>query len=217
MIYDLIRHGMYQVLTNQEKAGWCAINPVDGLLYSSDHRVNPERPIYKYHVSVNTTPGDENVLLAPAGTLDLQSGGSAWNQLPSHSELGWQLKHMQGGVFSQWGHLYLVNGYGKNFDRYKGGIWVFAVEGDVATLYDHSNQEDQPGTFTFEFHPGDIWNRNEPEGIDIWDLDAAEYNYLDGPKGQIHVNMIDNFPDEPSNDDLYFKHYTTAQGDECRI
>lgn len=79
---------------------------------------------------------------------------------------------MQGGVFSDRGHLYLVNGYQENFNRYKGGIWVFHVDGNVATLVDHSNQEDQPGTFEFQYHP---WHTpchcctcvEEPEGIDI--------------------------------------------------
>ena len=53
----------------------------------------------------------------------------------------------------------------------------------------------------------------EPEGIDIWDLDSG---IAPGINGQIHVIMIDNVPDL-HNDDLYFKHYTTTPGDICKI
>ena len=55
-----------------------------------------------------------------------------------------------------------------------------------------------------------------PSSGPVWDLDASEYDFLDQPRGQIHVILIDNY-EEPSNDDLFFKHYTTSQGDWCRL
>jgi hypothetical protein len=131
---------------------------------------------------------------------------------------------MQGGAFSPRGHLYIVNGSGinkDNFNRYKGGIWVFDVEEtgprlELGTLVNHSNQDNEPGTFTFEYHPGDTWQGEEPEGIDIWDLDQYIVFSLTPLSGQIHVIMIDNYPDV-NNDDLYFKHYSVTRGEKCKI
>jgi hypothetical protein len=54
---------------------------------------------------------------------------------------------------------------------------------------------------------------DEPKGIDIWDLDSE---IAPGIRGQIHVIMIDNYGRE-HKDDLYFKHYTTASGNICKI
>lgn len=66
---------------------------------------------------------------------------------------------------------------------------------ELGTLVNHSNQEDEPGTFKYEFHPGDYGSERdeEPEGIDIWDLDQYPVFNFTPLSGQIHVIMIDNY------------------------
>ncbi len=208
-----------EFLLEQDSAGWCAFREEDDslMVYTSNSTVDAEHPIRKYEVIAScTTERPFRVFLSPQPDLSLQGSQTGWNQLPWYEEDGrWELRHMQGGVFSRWGHLYLVNGYMADFDNYKGGIWVFRVEGNIATLVDHSTQAQDEGSFVFEFHTYEVGTiAEEPEGIDIWDLDN---HAAPGIEGQIHVIMIDNYPFLTGKDDLYFKHYTTYISDKCKI
>jgi len=218
--FEYVSHEFFY-LTGQDSAGWCAFHQEGDslMLYTSNSTVDEAHPIFRYEVDVIWSDPPIIVGLYRHGTLQLHSAHQGWNQLPIYDN-GWAFTYMQGGVFSDRGHLYLVNGFWDNYPKHKGGIWVFSVEGDIATLVDHSNQEDQPGRFTYEYHPwtDPCWNdcctcADEPEGIDIWDLDSGA---APGIRGQIHVIMLDNYGSE-HKDDLYFKHYTTSQGDTCKI
>ncbi len=207
--FEYVSHS-YFYLTDQISAGWCAFHQEGDslMLYTSNSTVDDAHPIFRYEVDVIWSDPPVIVgLYRRAPYLQLQSAHQGWNQLPMYENEGWALKHMQGGVFSDRGHLYLVNGYSRDFDRYKGGIWVFAVDGSIATLVDHSSQDS--GTFRFKFHPRDWCGGEEPEGIDIWDLDNNDFGNAPGISGQIHVIMIDNCCEE-GKDDLYFKHYTAS-------
>ena len=209
----------YGILSAQEGTGWCAIREDEsGLtIFSSDSVISETKPIRKYAISIEYSPGSTDggtVTIDYIGDMHLQPGTSEWNQFPDYDGT-WEFHHMQGGVFSEGGHLYLVNGIHQYFDNKKGGIWVFDVNNDVATLVEHSSQD---GIFEFEYHPYNVpcgvycECSNEPEGIDIWDLDSG---IAPGISGQIHVIMIDNYG--IGGDDLYFKHYTTTPGDICKI
>ena len=116
-------------------------------------------------------------------------------------------------MFSDTDHLYLVNGYCNDFDADEGGIWVINKNG----WYEVDHSEVDAEHFKFEFHPdpdpSEICVEDEPEGITIWNLEKPGVD-VPGMSGQIHVLMIDN---NMELDGLYFKHYTTSDGDRCKI
>ena len=123
-----------------------------------------------------------------------------------------ELESIQGGVFSENGNFYLINGYCADFDVYKGGIWVFdARDGENGYLFDRSTNGYGHFNFDWEVDCDEYCLCDEPEGITIWDLDNGD---APGISGQIHVLMIDN---DAGWDDLYFRHYSTSSRDQCKI
>jgi hypothetical protein len=189
----------------QIRAPWCAVNPLNKLLYTSffnsDH-------LYVYEQAVaNTIDGIVGFELIYKGKFRLfdKDGVSPFS-----------LIGIQGGVFSKNGHLYLVCNADNEDDLSKSGIFGF----DMITGRNvcHTRVDYDPT----EHHIPMPWPipdvpygpMQELEGIDIWDLDAPGAPYAPGIKGQIHVIMVDQ---EPSNDDIYFKHFRVSTGDEDKI
>jgi hypothetical protein len=184
-------------LWNQTGAGWCAINPMDGLLYASNSDITPYSPVHRYQIiesqlGLGHVPEGSNGFLIKRQLFFLYD--DAGSQIT--------LRVMQGGVFSDEGYLYLNNGYAKYFNPHEGGIHVFDGDG---CLESKSSIDDMP--FQYEFHPyqgvfSGEWRGEEPEGITIWDLDNGR---APGISGQLHAIMLDNNINE--TDALYFKHY----------
>ncbi|MFZ5995488.1 MAG: hypothetical protein ACOYU4_10945 [Thermodesulfobacteriota bacterium] len=175
------------VLNGQSGAGWCAINPKDGLLYTSNSTVSPDNPMFRYEVDFDKIRLRGQVIRSFKDRYQVYKPNGA----------GLELRHMQGGVFSEDGNLYIVNGYYKDCSRRRSGVHVF----DAETGRRIAKSTNGYGRFNYEFHPG--WpNHEEPEGITLWDLDDGR-----APKisGRLHVIMIDN---DVTDDDLYFKHYS---------
>jgi hypothetical protein len=174
-------------LSEQTGAGWCAIDP-DGYLYTSSGQVSS---CYKYKLRWDLLPNEVK--------LELQG------EIPFLDKFGnpLTLTCMQGGVFSESGHLlYVVSGfYDKHYPN--DGMNVF----DMQTGRRVAQSTNGYGHFNYEFHPG--WSKyEEPEGLTIWDLDNGR---APGITGQIHVLMLDNDeldPWWPDDDDVYIKHYT---------
>ncbi|MBN1636569.1 MAG: hypothetical protein JW920_08650 [Deltaproteobacteria bacterium] len=199
----------YVELTEQKKAGWCAVNPIDGYLYSSNSLVKASDPIYKYRVNWDRVASGQ--LPQSPGTANSHDAASARlervGKLKLFDEFGdsLELKTMQGGVFSHSGCLYLVNGYCCGQSTRNTGVMVFDSENGRRVAHSTNGSRD----FNFEYHPGSYCGpgefncREEPEGITIWDLDSDRR----APQisGQLHVIMIDNMGG--GDDDLYFKHY----------
>jgi hypothetical protein len=180
------------------KAGWVAIDPWKGYLYSSASDVSGE--IFRYQIDLDhlTTYDDlpgSLTLLPDRVVLE------EWNGDP----LTPGLKSMQGGVFTPWGDLVIENGFYDEDDETRGGIHIFRPVGSSrdATefrLVEESVNEVGLGGFRFAYDTG---VDEEPEGIDWWN--RAESSRPAFAQGQLHAMMIDN--DETSTDDLYFKHY----------
>jgi len=107
---------------------------------------------------------------------------------------------MQGGVFTPWGDLYVVNGTHDGSVSPvsgRGGIHLFGTNG---RLIAQSTNDSGKGAFDFAYDPG---NDQEPEGIDCWNRDVGQAS--PGIRGQLHVMLHqDNFF---TADTLYFKHY----------
>jgi len=184
-------HYVGKTVLNQKSAGWCAINYLEGVLYTSESIISYEepmkpKPIYRYRVHIQ----ENKVWLMPTFsnfTLYDESGKKPL-----------KLKHMQGGEFSANGCLYLVNGYSEwEDDDGDSGVMVFNKEGRRIA---RSTNKSGLGGFKYEYHPN--WSKyEEPEGITLWDLDEEGAPNI---KGQVHVIMLDN---EASTDELCFKHY----------
>jgi|GEM_PF-1550827 len=181
----------YTTLDSQtDKAGWCAINPVDNLLYSSHNEIKGSLPVYRYTVNFTALENDI-VQITPHSNFTLweESGGSL---LPIHVK-----KYIQGGTFSPDGWLYLANGY--DCPDEDGGIHVFDPDG---ILRYHSSLT-KGATFEYRFDKDfPLWQ--EPEGLTFWDLDELRVP-LDIPyewgRGQLHAILIN------WHNNLWFKHY----------
>ena len=168
---------------------WCAVNPLNGLLYTSDgDTVN-----FLYVYKINLIP---NAVMTDIVGLELKYVGNF--------KLGVSISAISGGVFSKNGHLYLVS------DKGFSGV----PENDHA----HDNDEvKNSGIFAFDMITGRLMKRMVveyiPEGIDSEELEGI--TLWDMTTGQIHLIMCDN--DAEQADDLYFKHWRVSDGDKDKI
>lgn len=195
-----------EILSREDKSiftslGWLAINPRNGMLYTSDK------------IAYNETKGTQSKIhIYKIGDMTKSYPLTFHSTAILVDEYGLALKreHMQGGCFDDDNHLYILNGFvthnqGKNVSwaNSKGGISVFKVNstpraGGTQIFYrlTHSNQS---SGFRYQF---DGWG-NEPEGLTYWDLDKDKR--APGIDGQLHAIMLDNVG--TGADDFFFKHY----------
>jgi hypothetical protein len=183
-------------------AGWCAINTLNGLLHTSESEVRTnslQYRIYRYEIDFNKLRAKRRDFLKEY-TRDRFS-------LSKENGDPITLKSMQGGVFSEKGCFYTVNGYCEDTAGSETGIMIFdSLTGRRIARSKNGGSE----RFNYEFHPGPkAVCKQEPEGITIWDVDLLKRQrrlYPPGITGQLHVIMIDNWP-YTNEDDFYFKHY----------
>jgi hypothetical protein len=184
------------------RIGWCAINPINCLLYTSHNEITEKLPILRYQVEWDALENNE-VIITPESTMTLWDSPAKQN----HVNIP---KYVQGGTFSPDGELYISSGKMLDFLDYfgamYGGIFVFElfVEDSEAfgILQDRSSSTNMP--FKYEYHP-DITKNEEPEGLTYWDIDGLNFQ-VPGIEGQIHAILLDNNV-WPLDDRIYFKHY----------
>lgn len=188
--------------------GWLAINPNNGLLYTSDKHVG-------YNNSGNTSMIHVYKIGNVTGSSPLTLHSTA--RLFDEDTASMSRQHMQGGCFDNEDHLHIVNGYvtkpSEKWCNSKGGISVFKVSrtpvaNSCENLYrlTHSNQS---SGFRFQFNG----TGEEPEGVTYWDLDADKRaSEIDG---QLHAIMIDNCGS--GDDDFFFKHYRKSRSGFYRV
>jgi hypothetical protein len=173
------------------RAGWCAISPIDNLLYTSHNMISAENPVFRYRVNFEQLALDGTVTpLLAQEDLILTHGGDTVS-IP---------KFIQGGCFAPSGFLFICAGRRKDHDEHKGGIRAFDHEGEL--LY-RSSINHRP--FKYEYKPGGL-TLQEPEGITYWNLDAANGG-LSAPHigGQQHCVLLTW---KAGRDDKYgLKHY----------
>ncbi len=159
--------------------GWLAIHPREGRLYTSASKVDYGKGLKVF---------DFTILANQSGfTMSLSHELVPRLQMP--------LNHMQGGIFSPEGQLYLINGY-LDSNVSKGGISVFGMHD-----FHFRQKSAQRGDFRFQWDTH--WTvQEEPEGICFWDLD--EDDRAPHVKGQLHAILLDN---DAGPDDVYMKHY----------
>jgi hypothetical protein len=123
--------------------------------------------------SIHWPNGEENFYAVnPAGDIPITQGG-----------LPYTIRHVQGGVFSPTGLLYLVSG-----DPVQAAGGIFAVDTNGAIIA-HLAYGYTPATCFPDWDCGD-----EPEGID----------FLDQGPTQLHVIQVDN---NSGTDALSIKHF----------
>lgn len=189
LVFDTdLQHIATANLDQQASAPWCAINPLTGILYSSEFNA-AQLTVYRPFLD------GERFTLQPLGRFDLRSRDGSPNR---------RLDRMQGGAFSENGHLYLVSDFGRF-----GGVFGF----DMLTGREMSHLPvDYQATIDFGFGVAP-WPKQELEGLTLWDVDAVT---APGIHGQVHLIMIDN--SGSGDDDLYFKHYEAwDSADICRL
>ncbi len=179
----------YELLGEQTRAGWVAIDPDRNLYGSSNKNVDK---IFKYSI-------DWDKLDSPEGRLEL----SNFQEISIFDSDGSKLTlggFMQGGVFTPSGDmLYLVSGKSRDVDRHREGIHVF----DVASWRRIQHSTNGSGYFNYEWHPGIFaGDLQEPEGITIWNMEDVSGSTMDG---ELHVLVLDN---DAGCDDIYLKHYS---------
>jgi hypothetical protein len=201
----------YDYLNSQKNAGWCAINPLDKKLYTSNSDISdsvdpPDKtPLIAYDINWQALRNGEN------GQKHFLGNG---HYIILNSESGSPRKvdgYMQGGEFSDDGLLYLVHGKDSGGPG-DGGIKVF----DTTTwnLVAKSTNEGGTGGFYYQFQHGGRYE--EPEGLTYWDLTQDQRASTVSPllNSQLHVIMLDNdytsVIGDTSEDDLYLKHYRFA-------
>lgn len=170
----------------QPFAGWVAIHPISGLLYTSDNEIDGARPIYIYEFNLESLK---------QGELKLKHH----DKLFPKDEQGRKMhikSYLQGGVFSSDGHtLFISNGQYK-IPKEESGLWLFDAHSGKKLL-----KSVQDGEFEFTFHPKGYLE--EPEGITFWNLEQGKAPRV--PGGQLHAILLDN--DVTSESEFYFKHY----------
>lgn len=183
---------------------WCAINPKDGRLYTSDRDIRSEfyeytSPIMVYDINL------DNIRNSTASFLSYKT------YIVPYSENGKSLArdYVQGGCFDNSNHLHITNGHytikggSYNYANEKGGISVFTIPDlDSKPRYEvrRISSSNQAKGFCFQFDG----TGEEPRGITYWDVSGKS---VGGEVcGVLHAIMIDN--SGVGDDDLYFKHYS---------
>lgn len=199
--------------------GWCAVNPQNGMLYTSDHTVisdhkpnngfgKKKSPIMVYSINMDKIKSLNKDRTQAAGGYDRTDLFSYQGFINIYDINGKSLSRqcMQGGCFDNSGFLHINNGYEKGYANSKGGISVFKVPKIVSKngfFVRRLASSNQKSGFRYQFTG---W-LEEPEGLTYWDLDKLQNGTERHPKvcGQLHAIILDN--EVFQKDRLYFKHY----------
>ena len=185
---------------------WCAINPTDGRLFTSDRHMSNDvksdtSPIIVYDIHLDRINAKRNDFLTY--TTFILAYDYSGNRLTR--------EYMQGGCFDDQNRLHITNGdytlrgVIHNYANSKGGISVFSIPTISKTnpekyyLIRRSGASDQSGTFCYEFDG----TGEEPGGLTYWNF--ANRNVPGKLCGCLHVIMLDNTG--VGDDDFFFKHY----------
>lgn len=168
---------------------WLAINPQDGLLYTATQFDNVNT-LSAYQIVRDGSGKPTNVTFYRDIPLIDNINGPGTSTLT--------LQHVQGGVFTPNGHLYLVSGHP---NAALGGIYGIDTNG---VAFEHKVFDYWVRTCTNPI-TGDWDCGDEPEGIDFLDFDTAPTG--SGIGGKLHVLDVEN---NASTDQLSFKHFQVS-------
>lgn len=212
-----------------EKLAWCAINPCDGRLYTSDG--NDLYELYSYEIHLENLHTNKKVF-QNARVIELRNYGD------TSFESGVAIKEsMQGGCFDYYNNLYLNSGC---HPKRRDGIHVFRLVRDesknlqcgesmnAATTFEkyrsndinHSfdcykavlfaeSQKDGDG-FRYQFDSDGKYYYQEPQGLTYHDFRFRKNGdpkpwHDKMEKGSLHVALLENNGGE--SDQIFIKHY----------
>jgi len=188
----------------QVKTGWAAVNPVDGLLYTSGNELTATDPIYRYAIDFEALEdGEQGGFLTLVDAMPvLEADGTPVEGV---------FTFMQGGVFSPWEDLYIAVGKSTGEpEEVRGGLHLLRYTADrtaFRVVQSSVNRDDAPSppspVFAYDYNPTAVGGE-EPEGIDWWNqTNVPDARY----PGQLHAILLslDTFGD----DGIWWKHYTS--------
>lgn len=193
------------------RAGWCAISPVDRLLYTSSNKVDSETPIFRYGIDFNRLLATDKLSLWAAADFILRDKDDQPIEIK---------KHMQGGTFSPDGKLYTVSGRMRKVNALgAAGAVIVGTAGDDSwkARYGGIRVFDQTGILIeksstagtglkYAYKPGFRHNQ-EPEGITYWDTDQLAGERHAGIAGQLHGILLNK---QVGDDNIWLKHYSVT-------
>ena len=172
-------------------AGWVAINPVTGHLYSSD-------PYRKLHVYDRNFSSGLILTSLYDVSLDFKYGA------PNDTE--WGKVWNQGGAFSPNGVFYYVLDHQEDENCSYTGIHAFLIHGRYSTeitIRGKNNKDENVNFMNEKFDPDWNWSAwiQGERNYRYWELEGI--TICDGDEGQIHMLQLKN-----SNDDkVHLFHY----------
>jgi|GEM_PF-983380 len=194
--HDLTLAGFGILPGQQGGAGWCAVEPHTGNIFTSNHRTSS---VYCYDgISWKDLPTSGLCYLA----LHLKN---IYNLIDGKADTLLDFHNMQGGEFTPSGELlYLSSGRGRcktygadDPGRPTDGINVFDTKSWHRIKHSTNRCYAGPGNsdcghswsdyfdFTYDFLCGwDQFHSEQPEGLTIWDVDGLEAPHVGG---QLHV------------------------------
>ena len=182
------------------RAGWCAISPVNRLLYTSTNKVDSETPIFRYEIDFNRLLATGKLSLEPASDFVIRDKDDQPIEIK---------KYMQGGAFSPDGKLYTVSGRLRSEDDLVGDSWKAKYGGirvfDQTGILTEKSSTSGAG-LKYAYKPG-FTARQEPEGITYWDTDQFAGERHVGIAGQLHGILLNN---QVGDDNIWLKHYSVA-------
>ena len=208
---DLSLVDWVDITEHQTKTGWIAINPVDGLLYTSGSKLTASDPLIRYTIDFNALEdSQQGGFLSFHDTIDIVENDG--------TPIEGTFTYMQGGVFSPWADLFILDGKGsERSDRTRGGIHLFRKTADgtkFRLIHDSVNRSLAPPgepplevppppspVLAFDYRTSSLGGQ-EPEGIDWWSQDNVTDSKF---PGQLHAILLNQ---ELSDDAIWWKHYT---------
>ena len=212
-----------------EQLAWCAINPNDGRLYTSEN--NDLYALYSYEIHLENLHSNRPVFQNPR-VVELRNYGD------TPFESGVAIKEsMQGGCFDYYNNLYLNSGchpkrgegihvfklirdesknlqYGKSasaavcFEKYRSNDINYSFDCYKAVLFAESSKDGNG--FRYQFDSDGKYYYQEPQGLTYHDF-RFRNNGEPKPwhdkmeKGSLHVALLENRGGE--GDQIFIKHY----------
>lgn len=177
----------YAIL-KQKDVGWCAVSP-DGYLYTSNDSADV---FFKYRIRWDTVLNLINNRVLRTGLIMVDS--FTLHNSAGNPEI---LRNMQGGAFTPDNDLLYVNCgvnacMGRGEYNEEDGIHVFETSDWKEVMHSSNSKRDKNISSTFDFPFDNSDCNDEPEGIDIWDLDHFNSDHPQNVLGYLHVILTNH-------------------------
>ncbi len=183
----------------QSTAGWVAINPVNGLIYSASSHPddNKYRNFTTIHVYENNVRKGSDLIWKKDIKLNFAT--------PKSNDKFWNDVYDQGAAFDKDGIFYYVVDHASDRNSEYTGVHAFKIDGNVGNeLREHFINIKYNPDPSDEFGRGD-----ELEGITFWDRTDSKKFTQDRYPGNIHVLKMYN--NDIFDDQITLYHYEAVK------